>query len=328
MFYILFLHVFGGALDIIGISISATIFESFFVVAVNCFVLISGYFSIKANWKSFIHLYIFCVSYYLFFGIIDSLNIINPRPFGLIELKRIVLSFFPFTHSGNWFLQVYFCLFLLSPILNQLSDSFNKYKFILCLLILTVINIWLGFYATNPMPNNSNPNTNGYNIMNFIYLYFIGRYVFLYISEYKIKKYLLIYITISLILSGLILLDTKLKINDWYVLKLNSLDYNNPLIVLSSISLFLVFKKIKFQSKKINWLAKSSLAIFIIHTSIPYGNIFQYLNNKYGLHWYIGLLYFITVVTIFFGCLFIDKIRMLITDPIENIVTVHQENGT
>ncbi|WP_157784290.1 acyltransferase family protein [Treponema primitia] len=322
MFFILFLHVFGGALDIVGTSISATIFESFFVVAVNCFVLISGYFSIKASWKGFIHLYIFCTSYYLGFGILDSLNIINPHSFGIVELKRIIISFFPFTHSGNWFLQVYFCLFVISPLLNKLISLFNKYKHISCLVILTIVNIWVGFYAINPMPNNSNPNANGYNIMHFVYLYFIGRYIYLYLStEYKIKSYLLIYILLSLILSALILLVSKLEINDWYVLKLNSLNYNNPLILLSSISLFLVFRKFKVMNKKINWLAKSALAVFIIHTSIPYGNIFQYLNSKFGLNWYKWLLYFLAVIVVFFMCLLIDKIRMLITNPIENILS-------
>jgi hypothetical protein len=177
MLFILFLHVFGGALHIVGTSISATFFESFFVVAVNCFVLISGYFSIRASWKGFIHLYIFCTSYYLFFGILDSLNIINPRPFGIIELKRMVLSFFPFTHSGNWFLQVYFCLFIISPLLNKFINSLDKYKHILCLLILTIVNIWLGFYATNQMPNNSNQNTNRYNIMNFVFYWEIYLFI-------------------------------------------------------------------------------------------------------------------------------------------------------
>jgi hypothetical protein len=323
MVFILFSHAFNshGGLGILGTSISATILVGFGVVAVNCFVLISGYFSIKATWKGFIHLYIFCASYYLFFGILDSLNIINPHPFGIIELKRIILSFFPFTHSGNWFLQVYFCLFIISPLLNKLINSLDKYKHILCLLLLTIVNIWLGFYATNPMPNNSNPNTNGYNIMNFIYLYFIGRYIYLYLSTtYKIKSYLLLYILFSLILSVLVLLVNKFEINSWYVLKLNSWDYNNPLVLLSSISLFLVFKKIKIQSKIINWFATSALAIFIIHTSIPYGYIFQYLNSKFGLNWYVGVLYFITVVVVFFVCLFTDTIRMLITNPIENIL--------
>jgi hypothetical protein len=78
-----------------------------------------------------------------------------------------------------------------------------------------------------------------------------------------------------LILSILILLVSKFEINEWYILKLNSLNYNSPLVILSSISLFLVFRKIEIQSRKINWLAKSVLAIFIIHTSVPYGNIFK-----------------------------------------------------
>lgn len=321
MFFILFLHVFGSSLNIIGISVSATVFESFFIVAVNCFVLISGYFSINAGWRSFVRLYVFCVSYYLLFAVIAALNITGAHSFGLSSLKRIALAFFPFTHSGNWFLQVYFCLFLLSPILNQVSASLGKRKYVLCLAVLTVINVWMGFYADNPIPLNSNPNSNGYNIMSFIYLYFIGRYIYLHLPDsYKVKTYLTIYILCSLALSGLILLVARLRISDWYVLKLSSLNYNNPLILSSSVALFLVFKKLKFHSKKINWLASSGLAVYIIHTSVPYGRIFQYIKGKYGAHWYVGALYFAAVTAIFFACLLIDKLRMLITGPAEHIL--------
>jgi surface polysaccharide O-acyltransferase-like enzyme len=176
MFFILVLHVNNGGLfkDLgdIGQSIPASIFESFCIVAVNCFVLISGYFEIKFNWKSFVHLFIFCFSYTFGFAVLFSLYRNE------ILLKRIILSFFTFSHSPYWFVNVYFGLFLFSPILNNLIKDLTKYDFLVYLIILTIVNVYLGFYTQNGRFNDS-----GYNIMNFIYLYFIGRYINLYGSR-------------------------------------------------------------------------------------------------------------------------------------------------
>jgi surface polysaccharide O-acyltransferase-like enzyme len=192
MFFILVLHMNNGGLfkDLgdIGQSIPSTVFESFCIVAVNCFVLISGYFGIKINWKNFVHLYVFCFSYTFCFAVLASLY------HNEIHFKRIILSFFTFSHSPYWFVNVYFGLYLLSPILNSLIKNLAKNDFVICLVILTVVNVYLGFYSSNARFNE-----NGYNIMNFIYLYFIGRYINLYSDKRRGVIPLAIYITSSLI---------------------------------------------------------------------------------------------------------------------------------
>jgi hypothetical protein len=128
---------------------------------------------------------------------------------------------------------------------------------------------------------------------------------------------LVIYIIFSLINSTAIIVTYKCGIKGRYVLFLNSLNYNNPLIIISSVSLFIVFSKIKMQSKIINWLASSALAIYLIHGALPYGKLFQYLYQNYGNRWYSGIIYFFAVSLVFIGSIIIDKMRMFITNPIE-----------
>jgi hypothetical protein len=311
MFFILVLHVNNdGGLGIIGRSIPGTIFEGFCIVAVNCFVLISGYFSIKVSWRSFLRFFVFCFSYTFAFAVLHS--IYNQE----IQYKRILLSFFTFSHSPYWFVNVYFGLYVLSPALNKIIDNLSKRDFIICLLILTFVNIYLGFYS-----QNARFNIDGYNIMNFIYLYFIGRYIKLYnVKHCKFMGWVFpycVYAISSLIIAITILICTKYGIKSSYVLGVNSLNYNNPLVIISSISLFIIFKNIKLQSNIINWMAESALAIFLIHVELPYGRFFQYLNRHYGNRWYIGIIYFFMVCFVFIVSIIIDKIRMLITDPIE-----------
>lgn len=310
MFFILILHINNdNGLGIIGHSIPATAFEGFCIVAVNCFVLISGYFSIKVSWKSFLRLFILGFTYTFAFAVFYS--IYNQE----IQYKRIILSFFTFSHSPYWFVNVYFGLYLLSPLLNKLTNALSKKDFIVYLAILTFINVYMGFFSKNEKFNDS-----GYNIMNFIYLYFIGRYINIYCNEShhnKKSKYWVIYICCSLIIAGTILVTHKFGIRGIYVLGLNSLNYNSPLVLISSIALFMCFKNIQIKNKTINWFASSALAIYLIHGGLPYGKLFQYLGAHYGNQWFSGIIYFTIASIVFIVCIMIDKIRMLVTNPIE-----------
>ena len=57
MLFILLHHfIVHGSEFVTAPSVWLTIMNSFLVIAVDCFVLISGYFGIKAKWKGFIHL--------------------------------------------------------------------------------------------------------------------------------------------------------------------------------------------------------------------------------------------------------------------------------
>ncbi len=63
MFYIVLHHFIVHGLKSAGywgeaINIYSVISNSFIIVGVNCFVLISGYFGIQSSWKGFIHLYV------------------------------------------------------------------------------------------------------------------------------------------------------------------------------------------------------------------------------------------------------------------------------
>jgi hypothetical protein len=132
---------------------------------------------------------------------------------------------------------------------------------------------------------------------------------------------LVIYTISSLIITATIVITYKYGIRARYVLAFNSLNYNSPLVIISSISLFMLFRNINIQNKIINWMATSALSIFLIHAGLPYGKLFQYLNQNYGNRWYSGIIYFSTVCLVFTISILIDKIRMFITNPIEKGLT-------
>jgi hypothetical protein len=165
MGFILILHAV-GALEILGISVPGTIFYAFSLCAVNCFVLVSGYFGITVKWKGFVHLFLFCFFYTFCSAILSS--VFHHE----LYLKRLFLSLFVFSRSPAWFINVYFALYMLSPILNKMTEGLAKRDFLIFLVVLTFVNVYMGFYC-----KNSRINQDGYNIMHFIYMYFIGKYI-------------------------------------------------------------------------------------------------------------------------------------------------------
>lgn len=96
-------------------------------VAVDCFVLISGYFGIKWKPRSFLGLF-FQIEFYsvvvltlaiLFFGYNFTI------PSGLL----------PFNPEGLWFVPVYTFLYLISPLLNQVIESKVLHKYTVLILL-------------------------------------------------------------------------------------------------------------------------------------------------------------------------------------------------
>ena len=281
-----------------GVSIPATIIDGFCIIAVNCYILISGYYGIKASWKGFVKLYSICA----FYGI--TLILISIWKGNDFSIKDLILAILPFWKSQWWFVNVYFHLFLLSPFLNFVISKCNKSQLLKCTLLLGFLSVLYYFFSSG-----------GYDIANFTVLYFIGRYIQLYTENVttKEKKLLLlsIYSVLSLI-TGILVLST---FSNYF------LSYNSPLITFASIAFFMLFRTFSFQSKLVNWLATSAFAVYLIHCNkiiLPYFNyFFNFIKDSFGDYWYFSVLVFIGAGTILLALLLVDKIRILISNPIE-----------
>ena len=106
-----------------GLNYTALLINCLVVVAVNVFVLISGYFSIKIKMKSVMGLLIqtefYAVLAIIIYAIITMLCEEEPLRFGVI--KGLV----PFHPTGLWFIPCYAKLMILSPLLNWIC-KFKK----------------------------------------------------------------------------------------------------------------------------------------------------------------------------------------------------------
>lgn len=277
MLFILLHHFLIHGLDCVGVHGGPVkgwiIMDSLFIIAVNCFVLISGYFGIKAKWKGFFHLYIMCAFYNV------ALTMFHAYDSGNFELRSLLSSFFVFSHPKWWFIESYIYLFMLSPMLNWTIKSIQSRKdFILLLLIWSVFVFYFGFLWKKAL------NPTGYSVINFIFLYFIGRFIAIYVKEINSR---------FIVISFLICIGIVVAINTSFFLLGGTnywifqygLAYNNPFIILAAVLFFLCFKRLSFKNSYINWFASSALSIYLIHEhpAVSY-KLYDYIASFISVH--------------------------------------------
>lgn len=146
------------------------LFESAGVIAVNVFVLISGYFLTgqkQCKPRKAINLYLILVFYNLVFFAVGCLA-------GAYEFswKELMYAILPFFDGRKWFLETYILLLLFVPFLNKLTENLTAAEHrALIILQLVVFSVWPSFLPSAPISDR------GYGIINFLTLYFIAAYI-------------------------------------------------------------------------------------------------------------------------------------------------------
>ena len=263
------------------------LFMALFIIGVNCFVLITGYYQINIE-KIKINKIIKIIAIMLFYSnLFYFISILLGE--NKFVLKEFIKLQFPFFRDRFWFMKIYIILYLLSPYINCALHKLDIKMYKNLLIILTVFfSLWPSF-----LPGTPN-NDGGYGIITFVYLYSIGGYLRLFKGEKNKSqyKYLLLYIICSLC-------TFILSINGFY-----SWGYNYIFNVLGSVALFIFFKSIKLKSKFINIIAESIISVYFIHTNysireIIYKKILKC--NNYYLEWNF-IFHMLSSVILIFSC--------------------------
>ena len=100
-----------------------------------------------------------------------------------------------------------------------------------------------------------------------------------------------------------------------------SFPYSSPLILIGAIMFFMIIGKQHIQSRFINYVATSSLAIYLIHGSRPYlpalhEVVCDYLQGVSGNNMYLFGSYIIYTLIVITACVCIDKCLM----PVWNLI--------
>lgn len=280
-----------------------------FAVAVNTFVLISGYFGIKFKCQRLLKLDIQTVFYSITLFVVAVLI-----RWHSIELKKDILLLFPILSKQYWFITCYAVLYLISPLLNQWSASLGTkwYKRLLYIGFF-IIYVWPTIsYLFNASQFIADA---GYGIVNFIYLYMLGQYIHHhYIDRLSAQKYWMGYVCsiVALFVAqyGLSYL-LGFQFTSW-------ISYNTVFVFAGSIFLLLAFKNLHFFSSCVNYIAKPCLAVYLIHLHpCIWANFCELIGVPTFHGWkYLLLIVFLPVI-IYIMCAIIEYVRVLILGKVE-----------
>lgn len=259
------------------ISLFPQLLHGFTVCAVDTFILISGFYGIHPKAKSFFNLYLQCAFYA---GILYLFHLYSTGSH--INRWCIYNTLLPFSNNpGWWFIPQYIILYIISPILNKITEVTNKRQltYFLCLMAIVI------FYFGNYRQFTFHFAENGYNFINFIFLYFIGRYLALYFApNWTMKKqraiYGIGYTLLSAIIGIVAWLHTRTEFS-WNPIFLVE-SYTHPLCVGAAICLFLFVQACPFKNMTINWFGASALSIYLLQDCAYYREgIYQSVANIY-----------------------------------------------
>lgn len=275
--------------------------DSFLLIGVNCFVFISGFFGIKFQLRRVVSIVIQAFSYSVLFYFLS----IGVGKFNF-AWDSFARSLFPLSNNLWWFITTYLGLYFIAPLLNEGLKTMQKKQLAYILVGLFLINSVSSFIY-------GGISTNGYDIFSFIFLYVAGMYIHRFGLKIKNPAAVVVVCTLLLGAIGILLAAMGKHKLVWHLFY-----YNNPLIVLSAVSLFFVFYNLRLgYNKYINYIAPTMLGVYMIH---DYPKIRAFISgivqmlNKYFDHHPLALVssLFILAIIILLVCSIVEMIRAAI----------------
>lgn len=232
--------------------------EALSICAVNCFVMLSGFF-LCTNQKRYVKKPILLIGTVVCYNVLFyGIEMIITQNFSVVLLLKQSLPI-------NYYVWLYSTLYLISPYINICLNQLDKRKFqffciiLTCLFIIwpTIVGMYTGMTGTviqQISTISSVDHGSGYTIIQFIVMYIFGAYIRKYSINLSGKFCLLIYLMSSMVVYVLMHLSMA------------ALEYCNLFVVLASFGLvvFFVKRKIK-ESAFVSKLASVSFNVFLVH---------------------------------------------------------------
>lgn len=235
-------------------------FQSFSVIAVLVFVLISGWFGIRTKVKSVVNFLFQCFFYsIIIFGVMLCLGRAHLDWKSIQNVLLFVNSF--------WFIKAYLCLMIFAPALNAFVEAATEKQLRIVLVAFFAFQSIYGWLTTGAAWFER-----GYSVISFFGLYLLARYVRLYpCRPFTLpRKYdMLIYWAIVLLTTAAAFVMLRLGCSESTIDVVYRL--TSPIIIAEALYLLLYFSKLDFQNKFVNWVAGSCFAVFLIQQNPYFG---------------------------------------------------------
>lgn len=200
-----------------------------------------------------------------------------------------------FNINSYWFVRCYIIMYMISPFVNKFIEKSDRLA-LKKLIILLIVVFCIVPYVTFGLAWDGA----SYTVEQFILIYFIGAYIRKYqidkqiLKEINVSKKRAVYITIFLL--GFVI-NCLINLASNYLSQLDSnifnfianqmkrllSSYTNPILLMQTIAIFLLFGTFNIKSRFINYVSGLTLGVYIFHDN-PYirGQIYKFLRLDLG----------------------------------------------
>lgn len=311
----------------------AWLLETVCIVAVNVYMLISGYFLVESSFKLGRLLGLMCQV--IFYSILVPVVLVclGILPLSNISFYQLLQYVFPTLMEQYWFVTAYVLMYLLSPFLATAVHHMSKRKLQITLALLLVIMS----ISKSVLPVRLEMDQFGYDAIWFITVYLVAAYIRLYgISFFKgVKKSFAMYgigvLAIYALTMVLHVICKKTGALEFFVDA--AYEYNHILNLFAAVALFYGFLQWKGPEGKLGdlicMLGGLSFGVYLLHEQVEV----RYLWPKWlgatsiSTIWQLLLYALLAAVTVFAAGVLVDVIRKWIFAGILKIMTALHLTG-
>lgn len=255
-----------------AVNYAAHLIESFCIVAVNCYVLLSGYFLVESAWKP--KRVVSLVAQILFYSLLIPivLSCIGVVSFGELSVYDWLNYVLPIETEHYWFATAYLVMYVFSPILAAGVKAADKRTLqTIIFFLLLYFSLWKSL-----VPAKLATDRYGYDFGWFLCLFLIAAYIRLYGLPRLEKKRNAVLLYVGMSLGIFLLMEVTgilAEVLPPFAYYMDMPDtYNHILCLLSSIGFFMMFKDMKpwdgRAAEVIRRLSPYTFGVYLLHEHI------------------------------------------------------------
>lgn len=264
-----------NAADMGAVGMAAWVLEAFSIVAVNVYMLISGYFLCESSFKlsRLLQLYLQIWFYSVIVGLAAVL--LGIQPAAEADTHYFLTLLFPVSMRHYWFMTAYLSLYLLLSLVGRAVKSMSKQQLKLALTLLLFVFCVL----KSVLPFRLETDSQGYDCLWYLCVFLAAAYIRRFGVPFLESRCrcICMYVggCLAALLEMLALRQVYLRTGSMGLILKVSFDYNHVFLLLASVGLFGLFLGIRASegfSRAIGMAARAAapyvLGVYLLHENI------------------------------------------------------------
>lgn len=307
-------------------GVCAWLLESLCVVAVNTYVLISGYFLTESGFK--LRRLIILGAQIVFYSVLVPVVLVfcGILPVSELTIYHLINYIFPIQMNHYWFGTAYIFMYIFVPVLSAGVKQLSQKQ----LRMIIIIAVMVFSLSKTILPFQLEMDRDGYDVVWFLCLFLIAAYIRLYGIDFikKSSKGFLVYglSCVGILCLSMVIAFASNSLGKFEYFVESTLDYNHILCLLGSIGLFLGFLYLKIPEGKFATfackIAPYTFGVYLLHENREIRYLWprwlgvdRFADGTWSVfHW------LISIIIVFAIGILVDYSRSLLFGAVEKVI--------